>query len=521
MNLAITQAMTAPVKVAGQTAAAGTGAGSKDAGFAGALVQALGGSNAQQPNAGGTVLPVAFTSLVMQGGDASSDAAGDAVLSLLDGLIKQLQQQPGQDDKDSSASANDVWAQLLAGLQSLLQQLLVGAQPQDDSLGTQPDAADGTSAASTLEALPAAFASALTLLTPALQTALQQLQPGARQTDGAAAQPQAAAAATNGPAGSSVATALLPLLPALQTALQQLSSAPDVPVGVADAFGALLERLNAAELAPTAASQAGDGGAAAAAQQVLRTEAADSLQVAAAASQQPAAVFRTESRPAAQAFKEPLVHWQLTPAAEGSASEPAPVPAASADQAAGDQTASLPWAMQASHQQPGAAAQAQTAPPAPVPVQQFAQQVGSYLVRQFVLSGGNGTAEARLTLHPEHLGQVDVRIVMHDGQMTAQFVTHSTSAKELLENQMAMLRTALQNQGIDVQRMDVVQQSGLTDSAAFDSQQQRHSDPNRGGEAGRRDRDGLYDDQANFEAELERTNALREAGYGSSLDVTA
>ncbi|MBB6732853.1 flagellar hook-length control protein FliK [Cohnella zeiphila] len=480
MNLAINPVMTAPVN--GGSNGAASGAGAKGTGFAGALVQALGGTNPQQPNGGGFTLPIAFASLLAQSGNSDAGQTGSVLMSLLGNLLKQLQ--PNQDDKGAATTPSDDWAQLLAGLQALLGQLLSGLQPQNDPPGAQSEPVDATSSV-------------------ADGTASSGIVPGA-------------VAMTASP----LPAALLPLLPTLQQALQQLAAAPGATDDQTAAAQAVLAWLNGSGLAQTAQSQ-GDA-AAATALQAAQDQAANPLQVSRNASQQPEiAVVQTDTRPSVAAFKEPIVHWHWTQAENAQAAEPAAVAGADDAQAAGDHTAALPWTMTAPHQAAGAQQAPAAVLPEPVPVRQFAQQVGPYLVRQFVLSGGNGVTEAKLTLHPEQLGQVDVRIVMQDGQMTAQFIAHNGSAKEQLENQMGLLRTALQNQGIDVDRMDVYQQQEWTGSAAFQGQEQRHSGSRHGGEPGGGGGGSRFEDQTEFEAELERTSALREAGYGGELNVTA
>jgi flagellar hook-length control protein FliK len=157
-----------------------------------------------------------------------------------------------------------------------------------------------------------------------------------------------------------------------------------------------------------------------------------------------------------------------------------------------------------------------------VPVQQFAEQMGKFLVKQFNLTQGHGTAEAKISLHPEHLGQVDIKIMIQNGMLTAQFVTENGAARDMLENQMSQLRTALQAQGLQVDKMEVVQQSTSTESASFFQQQHGQSGSgNQGSSSNGRSSRSIYDDSAGFEAELDRTSFMREIGYGSSLNVTA
>lgn len=100
-------------------------------------------------------------------------------------------------------------------------------------------------------------------------------------------------------------------------------------------------------------------------------------------------------------------------------------------------------------------AQAPTLPS--VPVDQFAEKMEGFLFKQMQLSSLKGASEARISLYPEHLGQVDIKLTLHNGQLTALFTTDNKLAKDMLENQMAQLRSALQAQGLQVERLEVSQ----------------------------------------------------------------
>jgi len=67
-------------------------------------------------------------------------------------------------------------------------------------------------------------------------------------------------------------------------------------------------------------------------------------------------------------------------------------------------------------------------------------------------------SEARIRLIPEHLGELDVKISVQNGTVTALFTAETAAAREMLEMQLPMLRTALQQQGFQVDRLVVTQQ---------------------------------------------------------------
>lgn len=121
-----------------------------------------------------------------------------------------------------------------------------------------------------------------------------------------------------------------------------------------------------------------------------------------------------------------------------------------------------------------------------VPVEKFGQEMSSFLVGKFDIVNANGISEAKISLFPEHLGQVDVKITMQNGLLTAQFMTEHAFAKESLEAQMAQLRLALQSQGLQVNKLEVTQNTSLSSHMYQDGRQtgngssQQQNDKRRG-----------------------------------------
>lgn len=102
-----------------------------------------------------------------------------------------------------------------------------------------------------------------------------------------------------------------------------------------------------------------------------------------------------------------------------------------------------------------------------VPVRQFANEMTSMITGKLEIINKDGIHEATISLFPEHLGQVDVKITMQNGHLVAQFVTEHSSAKDLLENQMSQLRAALQSQGLQVEKLEVTQNNTPLQSQLF------------------------------------------------------
>jgi flagellar hook-length control protein FliK len=469
------------VSAAGAVAAAAPSVvktGSTD-GFAGALVQAMGGTGGQGTSSTGTAVPAGLLGLIGLLGAQMSDQSSQDLLQLLSGLSDQL---TGMDA--NAKLPTDVQDQL-AGLLQLFQSLLsqMGLSPQTLK-------ADGTSG---LEV----------------------------NSDTAGSLSQEALSAK-----------ALPVIQQLQQSLKQLSvllsDGKPLPADVSQFTGQLQNTMNALST-QLAAPQATIGQSVGT--NVQKNVQPDQTKLTGAGSaslssglEQTAAVVAPEIRRSTTPLRNPV--WPShttsgtgTAKVEGTATQAAIEP----NEPSGHDGSAPAWTfLKGDNVGVTPMASANVPVPTQVPVQQFAEQMGKYLVKQFVLTQGNGTHEARISLHPEHLGQVDIKIIIHNGQLTARFVTENGAARDLLDHQMSQLRNALQGQGLQVERMEVVQQPSTTDSASFFQQNQRQPGSGQHDNGGNgRGNQAVYDDAVGFEAELERSTSLRDVGYGSSLNVKA
>ncbi|ASS65714.1 MULTISPECIES: flagellar hook-length control protein FliK [unclassified Paenibacillus] len=167
--------------------------------------------------------------------------------------------------------------------------------------------------------------------------------------------------------------------------------------------------------------------------------------------------------------------------------------------------------------QPGAAVPDSAEATVKVPVHRFAQEVAGLVLKKLDVSSSSGMTEARLTLTPENLGQVDVKLQIHNGQLTALFAADSPAAREAIENQLGQLRMSLQNQGFQVDRLDVSASSQLQTSLSFG--QQSRGGGEQGGQSARNGSD-RPEEQGMQEAEVVQS-AIRELGYGRAINETA
>ena len=67
----------------------------------------------------------------------------------------------------------------------------------------------------------------------------------------------------------------------------------------------------------------------------------------------------------------------------------------------------------------------------------------------------NGRTEMNIQLKPEHLGSLNIRMVVEDGQMQANFVTDRPEVKELIEQNVETLKEKLSEAGINVNSINV------------------------------------------------------------------
>ncbi|WP_251554530.1 flagellar hook-length control protein FliK [Neobacillus muris] len=96
-------------------------------------------------------------------------------------------------------------------------------------------------------------------------------------------------------------------------------------------------------------------------------------------------------------------------------------------------------------------------PTSPLPVSQFVPEVSEWFDRYMKLTDNrSGGTVATLSLSPEHLGDIQIKILSEQGQVSAQIVTDTSAAKDVLEGQLQQLRQAMQQQGLQIQRLEII-----------------------------------------------------------------
>ena len=144
-------------------------------------------------------------------------------------------------------------------------------------------------------------------------------------------------------------------------------------------------------------------------------------------------------------------------------------------------------------------------------VNQFADTVKTMVLQKFDLAQlTNSISQARITLNPESLGSVDIKLSMNNGVLTAIFSAETLMAKDALENQMSVLRGTLAAQGITVERMEVTEAS-FNEELEWQQQRQNQSDAES-------EKNEEHDES--FEEQLEANVVSQELGFGRAVNET-
>lgn len=475
MNMPISST---PMKTATAATSGGVNSSSKSAGisgFAGVLIQVIDGVTQPSPSVEALTMPVGLVSILGALGLDSNEVPSDELLAMIAKIVEQLEQlEPLENSQALPQETLEQLTTILVAFQGLLQQLDLN---KTSEIFVQSLPSDNTDVTAQV-IIPLMNKPVVKQLRETLQELSTVLTMGLEKVKEAAV-----------------------FVNKLKTMLDQFSAGPQVMTNVqADS--------NQVEQAAIVSK---------------KTEASALVtQVTKDATNQAAAVVVETSRPV-QVIRDPIWRMNLVENVDQTATEgqPAIVSATTGAEVVNDSDSQPAWTLlrnDAASATEATAGKPQL--PAQVPVQQFAQQIEKFLVKQFLMTQGNGTTEAKITLNPEHLGQVDIRIIMQNGIVTAQFMTENGMARDLLDNQLSQLRTALQGQGLQVDRLEVVQQSAESSNTSFMQKEQRHPGNNGNGSNGR-GKNGSYEDPAVFAAELERSSSLKEFGYGSSLNVIA
>ncbi len=108
--------------------------------------------------------------------------------------------------------------------------------------------------------------------------------------------------------------------------------------------------------------------------------------------------------------------------------------------------------------------------PIPLP-RELSRAVIDQVIKGFTLTVSDTAQEVKVTLKPEALGDVVLKMKMEDGRLQAQIDVAQPAVKAAVESQLTDLRQALADRGIDLQHIEVIA-SGQSANVA-DGQSQR------------------------------------------------
>ncbi|NRD79361.1 flagellar hook-length control protein FliK [Bacillus sp. BRMEA1] len=152
----------------------------------------------------------------------------------------------------------------------------------------------------------------------------------------------------------------------------------------------------------------------------------------------------------------------------------------------------------------------------------FADEMNNLVGRYMKITNGqSGSTEAKFNLYPEHLGPIEVKITSQQGQVTAQILTNTSLAKDTLSGQLNHLREALQQQGIVVQKLDIVQQT----PAAMDMNQSNLSFSQGGSNSSNGQRNNQMDENSSKKTKTadqnDGENETLPISYGTAVQNAA
>lgn len=139
-----------------------------------------------------------------------------------------------------------------------------------------------------------------------------------------------------------------------------------------------------------------------------------------------------------------------------------------------------------------------------VPVNQFADEMNQFIVKSFKFNSVDGMSEAKLSLVPEQLGKVEVKLTMQNGQLIAQFSADTLAGKEALEAQLSHLRSTLHNQGFQVEKLEVTYQDMKDQTQSFQQQQHQQQFAEQQSRQHNNALTGSEESYAEFDEELEQ-----------------
>jgi flagellar hook-length control protein FliK len=99
----------------------------------------------------------------------------------------------------------------------------------------------------------------------------------------------------------------------------------------------------------------------------------------------------------------------------------------------------------------------QSIPPS-IHINDFVPELQKWMSNIKIINEHPGATEAKVSLFPKNLGHMEIKIMTVEGQLSAEIMTDTLLAKEILEGQLPQLKQSLQQSGLVVQKIEIFQQ---------------------------------------------------------------
>lgn len=143
-------------------------------------------------------------------------------------------------------------------------------------------------------------------------------------------------------------------------------------------------------------------------------------------------------------------------------------------------------------------------------------EIVQQVIEQIKVFSGSDVSRMEVQLYPEHLGKVQIQVMMKSGVMTAQITAETEMAKAAIESQLQQLKTTFQEQSMKVEAVEV--SVATSDFQKEKDRQDTAKDQKRQGRG--RIRTNGYGMPEEEQADEEQTDQLLEA-QGASVEFTA
>lgn len=96
--------------------------------------------------------------------------------------------------------------------------------------------------------------------------------------------------------------------------------------------------------------------------------------------------------------------------------------------------------------------------PPNIHINDFVPEIQKWMSNIKIINDNPGATEAKVSLFPKNLGHIEIKIMTVEGQLSAEIMTDTLLAKEVLEGQLPQLKQSLQQSGLVVQKLEILQQ---------------------------------------------------------------